>query len=288
MAQVQSLLKSIVPILFGTAIYAFGLHYFVISNELMEGGVTGIALLLNYIFGLKPSVSTLLLNVPLFFIGWRFLGRAPMLFTIVGTMAVSFFLWVMEVLISAGWLVPFKTEHDLFLVSAYAGVTLGTGLGIVFRYGGTTGGADIAARIANKWKGVSIGRTILMIDVVVIGLSVFFLPVEKILYTFVAVFIASKLIDVLIEGSYATQAFTIISNRSEEVAAVITKELDRGATIFPAFGAYSNQPKNVIYCVVSRIEMKRLKDLVHSIDPLAFLIITKVHDVVGEGFKPNG
>ncbi|MCZ8520509.1 MULTISPECIES: YitT family protein [Paenibacillus] len=288
MAHIQSIIKTIIPILFGTAIYAFGLHYFVIPNEIMEGGVTGIALLLKYIFGLQPSISTLLLNVPLFFVGWRFLGRTPMLYTMVGTLSVSFFLWIMEELIHTGWLVPFKTENDLFLVAAYTGVTLGTGLGIVFRYGGTTGGADILARIAHKWKGWSIGRTILMIDVVVIGLSVFFLPVEKILYTFVAVFIASKLIDVMIEGSYATQAFTIISNRSEEVAAVITRELDRGATIFPAFGAYSNQPKNVIYCVVSRTEMKRLKDLVHSIDPLAFLIITKVHDVVGEGFKPNG
>ncbi|WP_088833394.1 YitT family protein [Paenibacillus tyrfis] len=280
-------LKNIVPIILGTAIYAFGLHYFVISNELMEGGVTGVALLLSYIFGLPPSLTTLVLNIPLFYLGWRILGKASMGYTVLGTLSVSFFLWVMERLIQVGWLVPFRTEHDFFLATAYAGFTLGLGLGIVFRYGGTTGGSDILARVAHKLKGWSIGQVILIMDVVVIGASLFFLPKEKILYTFVAVFIASKMIDILIEGAYAAKSFMIITDHADAVSAAIAKELDRGATLFPAIGAYSKQPKNVVYCVVARSEMKRLKDLVRSIDPLAFLIITEVHDVVGEGFKPN-
>ncbi|CAG7611461.1 hypothetical protein PAESOLCIP111_01382 [Paenibacillus solanacearum] len=287
LSQLQTILRGALPIMLGTAIYAFGLHYFVISNELMEGGITGIALLLNYIFGFPPSVTTLLINIPLFVLGWRILGKSSMLYTVIGTLSLSFFLWVMEQLIRTGWLVPFRSEHDFFLATAYAGFTLGTGLGIVFRYGGTTGGSDIMARIAHKLKGWSIGRTILIMDAVVIGASLFFIPKEKILYTFVVVFIASKMIDIFIEGAYAARAFTIITSHADRVAAAITKELDRGATLFPAIGAYSGQHKNVVYCVVARSEMKRLKDLVRSVDPLAFLIITEVHDVVGEGFKPN-
>lgn len=287
LSPVYNQLRNIVPILLGTAIYAFGLHYFVISNKLMEGGITGIALLLNYIFGAPPSITTLLINCPLFYLGWRILGKGSMAYTIIGTLSLSFFLWIMEMLINRGWIVPFQTEQDFFLATAYAGFTLGTGLGIVFRYGGTTGGTDILARVVQKLNGWSVGRNILISDVLVIGSSIFFIPKEKVLYTIVAVFIASKMIDILIEGAYAARAFTVISGRAEAIAETINKHLDRGATLIPALGAYSKQQKDVVYCVVSRSEMKRLKDLIHSVDPRAFIIITEVHDVVGEGFKPK-
>lgn len=287
LSEASSHVKNIVPIMVGTAIYAFGLHYFVISNELMEGGLTGVALLINYIFGLPPSLTTLCMNIPLFYLGWRILGKSSMAYTILGTLSLSFFLWIMEMLIGNGWVVPFRTENDYFLVTAYAGFTLGLGLGIVFRFGGTTGGADILARITHKLTGWRMGQTILLMDAIVIGSSLFFLPKEKILYTFVAVFIASKMVDILIEGAYAARAFTIITEQAEPVAAAITASLDRGATLLPAIGAYSKQQKYIVYCVVARSEMKRLKDLVRSIDPLAFIIISEVHDVVGEGFKPE-
>ncbi|MDQ1909389.1 YitT family protein [Paenibacillus sp. GD4] len=283
----QSKIKNILPILLGSAIYAFGLHYFVISNELMEGGITGIALLLNYIFHLPPSATTLVMNVPLFILGWKILGRSSLLYTIVGTLAVSFFLWVMEVSIHKGWIVPFRTETDYFLATAYAGFTLGIGLGIVFRYGGTTGGSDIIARIGNKLMGWSMGQVILAFDALVIGASFFFIPKEKILYTFVAVFITTKMIDIIIEGAYAARAFSIITDHADRVAETIHKELGRGATLLPVIGAYSKQSKHLVYCVISRNEMKRLKDLIQSIDPRAFIIIDEVHDVVGEGFKPE-
>nr|WP_072327804.1 MULTISPECIES: YitT family protein [unclassified Paenibacillus] len=270
----------------GTAIYAFGLHYFVIANELMEGGITGVALLLHYIAGIPPSITTLVINIPLFVLGWRLLGKASIFYTICGTLLLAAFLWIMERLIGAGLIVPFRTESDTFLVSAYAGLTLGIGLGLVFRYGGTTGGSDIVARILHKKKGWSVGRLILATDAVVLGASLLFLPKEKIMYTLVVVFITAKIIDILIEGAYAARAFTVISDHTHRLAETITAELDRGVTLFPAVGAFSGQPKDVLYCVVALSEIKRLKDLIHAIDPRAFVIITEVHDVVGEGFKP--
>ena len=278
--------KFTIPIMLGSAIYAFGLHYFVISNELMEGGVTGIALLIHYAFYVQPSITTLLLNIPLFFIGWKWLGGTSMFLTIVGTVSLSFFLWVMEVLISHHIITPFHTTQDYFLATLYAGVTSGIGLGIVFRYGGTTGGADIIARLFNKFNSWSMGQIILSIDMVVIGLSLFYIPREKILYTLVMVFVASKVIDYISEGSYSAKAFTVVSNHADHIAAIITKELERGVTLFKAVGAYSKTDKEVIYCVVSRQELRRMINLIRSIDPDAFIVIHHAQDVIGEGFRP--
>jgi uncharacterized membrane-anchored protein YitT (DUF2179 family) len=278
-------LRNLLLIALGTAIYAFGLHYFVISNELMEGGLTGIALLLNYALDLPPSVTTLALNIPLFIIGWRVIGGTSMAYTIFGTVSLSFFLWVMEALIRAGWIVPFTTRQDYILATLYAGVTLGAGLGLVFRFGGTTGGSDIIARIGYKLRGWSMGQVILLIDVIVIGTSLFYIPKEKVLYTLVAVFITSRVIDYITEGGQSARAFMIVTDFAEPMADQITRELDRGVTLMPAKGAFSKMNKEIVYCVVSRSEMRRLKQIVRSVDPRAFIIIQEVHDVLGEGFK---
>jgi uncharacterized membrane-anchored protein YitT (DUF2179 family) len=281
----QASLLQIFPILLGTAIYAFGLHYFIIPNQLMEGGVTGIALLLNYSMNLAPSYTILILNIPLFFVGWKVFGPKGMVYTIIGTVGVSFFLWVMERLIEMGWMVPFKSDQDYFLATLYAGVTIGAGLGIVFRYGGTTGGIDIIARILHKTRGASMGQTILFFDAIVIGLSLFYIKKEQVLYTLVAVFIASRVIDFLSEGAYAAKAFTVVTDMAPFMSDIITKEMDRGVTLFTAKGAFSGSEKEVVYCVVYRHEVRKLKALVRQIDPKAFIVIHDVQDVLGEGFK---
>ncbi|CAM3395988.1 YitT family protein [Marinicrinis lubricantis] len=277
--------QQIFPILLGTAIYAFGLHFFVIPNELMEGGVTGISLLLKYALNIPPSYTTLIINVPLFYVGWKYVGKQPMYYTILGTLSLSFFLWVIEFLMHKGWVTPFRYEEDYLLAALYAGVTLGAGLGLVFRFGGTTGGSDIIARICNKKMGWSMGQVILFIDAIVIGTSAFYIPIEKIFYTLVVVFIAAKMIDFIQEGAYAAKAFTIISDKPVEISQRISDEMDRGMTFLSAKGGYSRMPKEVVYCVVSRQEVRRLKSIVRQVDPRAFMIISDVHDVLGEGFR---
>ncbi|WP_138492941.1 YitT family protein [Paenibacillus pinistramenti] len=284
-SKLSGFIKITMPILLGTAIYAFGLLYFIIPNKLTEGGVTGITVLLNYGFGISPSLTTLVLNIPLFLVGWKMLGGRQIIYTGVGIGSLTFFLWLFELLIDHGWIHPFKTQQDYILASLYAGVTLGAGLGIVFRYGGTTGGSDIIARILNRKFGWSMGQVILFTDVLIICLSLLFIPIEKVLYTLVAVFIASKVIDFIQEGAYAARAFMIITDHAEAIADLITKDMDRGVTLIPAIGAYSKQGKNVIYCVVSRQEIRRLSMIVKSVDPRAFMVINDVHDVQGEGFR---
>ncbi|RUT36059.1 YitT family protein [Paenibacillus zeisoli] len=279
--------KTILPILLGTAIYAFGLLYFIIPNKLMEGGVTGITILLKYAFSISPSLSTLILNIPLFLLGWKVLGSRQIVFTGIGIGSLTFFLWLFEQMIKKGWIVPFATEHDYILASLYAGVTLGAGLGLVFRFGGTTGGSDIIARICNRKYGWSMGQVILALDVLIIGISLLYIKKEQILYTLVAVFIASKVIDFIQEGAYSAKAFTIISDHAPEIADLITKDMDRGVTLIPAVGAYSKQAKHMAYCVVARQEIRRLTLIAKSVDPRAFIIINDVHDVHGEGFRED-
>lgn len=277
--------KTTAPILLGTAVYAFGLLYFIVPNQLMEGGVTGITILLNYAFNIPIFLTTLVLNLPLFLLGWKILGSNQIIYTGIGIGALTFFLWVFEALIDAGLLVPFTTEHDFILASLYAGVTLGAGLGIVFRYGGTTGGVDIVARILGRKFGWSMGQIILVVDIIIIGAALLYIPREKILYTLVTVFIASKIIDFIQEGAYAAKAFTIISDEAPQIAELITTEMERGVTLIPAIGAYSKQAKHMVYCIVARQEIRQMSQLVKSVDPRAFIIISDVHDVQGEGFR---
>jgi uncharacterized membrane-anchored protein YitT (DUF2179 family) len=279
------IVKNILPVTLGTAIYAFGLHYFVISNELMEGGVTGIALLINYSVHIPPSITTLALNIPLFLIGWKTLGRQSMLYTLWGTLSLSFFLWVMETAIRHAWIIPFTSNHDYLLAALYAGVTLGSGLGLVFRFGATTGGTDIIAQLGNRWRDWSVGQVILVFDAAVILVALFYLPQEKVLYSLISIFISTRMIDFITQGAYAAKAFTIITDKSQIITETITSEMNRGVTLFPARGAFSKETKEVIYCIVSRSEVRSLKLLIQRIDPLAFIIISDVNDVLGEGFR---
>jgi len=215
------------------------------------------------------------------------LGSRQIVYSGIGIGSLTFFLWLFEQLIRKGWIIPFQTEHDYILIALYAGVTLGAGLGLVFRFGGTTGGSDIIARICNRKYGWSMGQVILALDVIIIGASLLYIKKEQILYTLVAVFIASKVIDFIQEGAYSAKAFTIISDYAPDIADLITKDMDRGVTLIPAVGAYSKQAKHMAYCVVGRQEIRRLTQIAKSVDPRAFIIINDVHDVHGEGFKED-
>ncbi|RUS48199.1 YitT family protein [Cohnella sp. AR92] len=269
----------------GSALYAFGIEYFILPNTLMEGGVTGITVLLQYAFGFAPAITSLVLNIPLFIFGWRQLGRESMLYTIAGTVLLSCFLWIWSFAVEQSWIVPFVSDNDFMLVVLYAGVTLGVGLGLVFWSGGTTGGVDIIARIVHRWRGWSMGKIILAMDVIILGASLLVIPKDRVLYTLVSVFISSKVIDFIQEGAYAAKAFTILCSDPEKLASVITVQMERGVTLVPAVGAYSGQNRMMIYCVVSRFEIRKLKSLVRQHDRQAFIVINDVNDVLGEGFK---
>ncbi|MFF0826772.1 YitT family protein [Brevibacillus sp. NPDC003359] len=270
-------LDSIIAIIIGSAIMGFGINAFNIPNHLAEGGITGISILIKLLVpAVDQGIVFFVLNIPLFFLGWKILGRTSFFYTILGTVSLSVFLSLFDGVLP----LPMK---DRLLASLYAGVAVGVGLGIIFRYGGTTGGVDIIARLLQKYMGISMGRTLFFGDILVIGASLVYLNLESAMYTLVVVFIAARVIDFFQDGAYAGKALTIISNEADSIAKQIL-DLGRGVTLLAGKGAYSGDEKKVIYVVVSRNEVMRFKTIVQEIDPHAFVIVNDVHEVLGEGF----
>ncbi|MET1180907.1 YitT family protein [Peribacillus simplex] len=267
-------------ILIGSAIFAFGLVNFNMQNNLAEGGFTGITLLLYFLFTIDPSITNLVLNIPLFFVGWKLLGRISFFYTMFGVFSLSIFMSIFQ-----RYPLKMPLQNDMILASLFAGLFIGIGLGIIFRNGGTTGGVDIIARLVQKYVGWKIGKTIFLFDLAVIGLSwILYLDYKEALYTLLAVFVGAKVIDFMQEGAYSAKGATIMSNRNSEIAENIMKEMERGVTILKGQGSFSKQDLDVLYCVVSRNEIFRLKQAITSIDPHAFVTVSDVHDVIGEGF----
>lgn len=274
-------IKNVFFILIGTIIFSFGLVHFNMENNLAEGGFTGITLLLYFLFRIDPSYTNLILNIPLFFIGWKLLGRTSFIYTVIGTFSVSIFLWIFQRYSP----ISIPLNNDMTLAALFAGVFIGVGLGIIFRYGGTTGGVDIIARLVHKYVGWSMGKTMFIFDVFVITASlILYLSYREAMYTLVVVFIAAKVIDFMQEGAYAAKGATIISEKNTEIANAILETMDRGVTILKGQGSFTMQERNVLYCVVGKNEIVRLKNVITSVDPHAFVAVSDVRDVLGEGF----
>jgi uncharacterized membrane-anchored protein YitT (DUF2179 family) len=273
-------IKNILFILLGAAIMSFGLVNFNMQNKLAEGGFTGITLLFYFLLNWDPSYTNLLLNIPLFIIGWKLLGRNAFLYTILGTVGVSIFLWIFQ-----RYPIEMPLQSDLTLAALFAGVFTGIGLGVIFRYGGTTGGVDIIARLVQKYVGWNMGKTMFLFDACVITLSlVTYLNYKQAMYTLVAVFIGARVIDFMLEGAYTARGAMIISEKNDQIASKIMEDMDRGVTVLRGYGSYTKNEREVLYCVVAKNEIIRLKNVITTVDPHAFVSITIVHDVHGEGF----
>ncbi len=272
-------MKRILPyflILLGSFVYAVGLNAFIIGNGLAEGGFVGISLVLYYKFHVIVGLSFFVFNIPVLLLGWKFFGRHFIIKTVLGVVAVSAF----SVLTSHFG----QHVHDRLLAALYGGVLCGAGLGLIFRSGGTTGGTDILARIVGHFWGHSMGKVMFASDVLVISLVALVLGKEIAMYSLVALFVASRVIDFVIDGISSSRATMIISEHAPSIATRIHVELGRGTTFLQGYGGYTEKAKQVIYCVVNRNELIRLQALVHEEDPRAFLVSNDVHDVLGEGF----
>lgn len=273
-------LRNLLFILLGAAIYSFGIVHFNMQNNLAEGGFTGITLMLYFIFKWDPSYTNLILNVPLFILGWKLLGRSTLYYTIIGTLAVSIFLWIFQ-----RYQIQMPLKDDLTLASLFAGVSIGAGLGIIFRYGGTTGGVDIIARLVYKFIGWNMGKTMFLFDAGVIILSLLtYLNYKEAMYTLVVVFVGAKVIDFIQEGAYSARGAMIISELNNQIAEKIMEDMGRGVTVLHGHGSFTRNKREVLYCVVGKNEIVRLKNLITSVDPHAFVSVSVVHDVLGEGF----
>jgi uncharacterized membrane-anchored protein YitT (DUF2179 family) len=263
-------------IVIGALIYAVGLNAFLVANHLAEGGFVGISLLLLYKLRIPVGATFLVLNIPLIVISWRLFGHEFVAKTALGVLCVSLFS-----ALTARIQLP---THDPLLAALYAGVVTGFGLGLIFRSGATTGGSDIIARLVRHYRGVRMGRTLFAIDVVVITLVAVIIGRETAMYSLVALFVASRVVDFVIEGAGAAKSVMVVSDRHQDIAQAVHNELGRGTTLLVAKGGYTGREREVVYCVVSREEVNRLQRLVSDIDPRAFVVVGDVHEVLGEGF----
>lgn len=277
------MIKKIYPIftiLLGAAIYAFGLTYFVVPHHLFEGGATGITLITFYLFKIPVSLMNLLINIPLFILAWKIFGAKSLYSSLLGTLALS------------AWLAFFEhiplhidLQGDLLITALIAGILLGIGLGIIFNAGGTTDGTDILARILNKYTHISIGKLLFILDFCILMLILLiFKDLRLVSYTLLFDFIVSRVIDLIGEGGYAGKGFMIITKRPDQLAKAINDDLGRGVTFIFGQGYYSKENLKIIYCIVGRNEIVKTKEMIHRIDPQAFITITEAHEILGEGF----
>lgn len=273
-------IRNILAIIIGSALFAFSLNYLVMPNHLFEGGVTGLTLILYYLFNIQPWLMNILVNIPLFVIGWKLLGKKVLYLSILGTFSVTLWLAIFE-----KFPLAINLEHDLFLVSTFSGILMGIGLGLIFKAGGTTGGSDIIARIGHKYLLYSIGQIILAVDIIILTFIVLvFKDLRLVLYTLMMVAIATRVIDFISDGGYGSKGLMIISQKSQEIATAIDAEIERGVTFIKAEGFYSKTPVNMVYSVIYKSQLQETKELIHRIDPHAFITITDAHEVLGEGF----
>jgi uncharacterized membrane-anchored protein YitT (DUF2179 family) len=275
-------IKNISGIFVGAFLFSIGINYFAIPFHLGEGGFTGIALLVYYILDWSPGLLIFLLNLPLLLISYNILGKKLFIDTVIGISASYLMLEWTKKLAAIASLAPPKV--DLLLAALYTGVLVGVGLGIIFRVGATTGGTDIIARLVNKYVGWSMGRTLFLFDFGVILISSYFIGIEKAMYTLVAIFVSARVVDFVVEGLNASKAVTIISTLADELARTITAEIERGVTLLQGKGGYTGHTKEVLYVVVARNELPKLKQIVHELDPRAFIVVHDARDVHGEGF----
>lgn len=271
--------REYVVLLAGVLLMALGFDLFLVPHKIAAGGVGGIATITYHLFGLPVGAMMLVLNVPLFIWGFYRLGLPFGFRSLLGTVTLSLFIDVM-----APYL-PVPT-YDVLLASIFGGVLVGLGLGMVFRSKGTTGGTELAAAIVRSYVGINVGQLLFLIDaVVVVAAGLAFKSWELALYAMITIFITSWIVDVVQEGLSYTKAFFIITSRPDDIAKVVMDELSRGATLWSGTGAYTGAERPVLLTVVSRSEITRLKEIVHAIDPQAFVIVTEVREVIGEGFK---
>lgn len=265
----------------GCAIYGISLDMISVPNKLADGGLSGISLILRHFWGINMGLSTLILNIPLILLGYRFMGKRLLAYTIWGTVSLSFFLWFWR---SVPIIKQLDLEHDLFLSAISAGVLSGIGLGLVFRYNGTSGGTDIIARICQIKFGISSGKMLLFCDAVVLFASLSYLDIKHMMYTLLASFILSRAMDTVQQGAYSARGLLIISDKYEQIGQMIDLKLERGFTYFKALGGYKQDEKRVIYVVVAPREIPAIKQLIKQEDPNAFVSILEVYEALGEGF----
>lgn len=271
--------KRIVDFLFiiaGAFIFALAVNLFVIPNDLGEGGVTGLTIIAYYLFEWSPGLVNLILNSLLLVVGYKFLSKNTIIYTIIAVLFNSLFLHL-----TSDWRIA---SDEIIVNTIFGGLFAGVGIGLIIRVGGTTAGSTILASMTHKYLGWSISYGLLFFDLIVAFSSYFIIGAEKLMLTILMLYIGTKVMEFIIEGFNSKKAVTIISKNPDKIAQQVNEIMDRGVTVYSGHGYYSKEKKDILYIVISSPEVVRLKKIVKVADPDAFVAIHDVRDVFGEGF----
>ena len=268
-----------VLIIIGSALFAAGFQFFLYPNSIIVGGVSGIAMIINYLTDLPVGVMNIVLNIPLFIIAWRQFGTKFVIGSFVGMMLSSVFVDLMA-------LVSYSPTNDMLLACIIGGAIKGLGMGIIYYAGATTGGTDIIAKFVRlKYPYINFGTLILLTDaIIILAFAIIFHKVEGAMYAVITMFVVSRVIDLVLYGVDNSNVCYIISEKSEQLVNDITDSLHRGVTILEGEGAYSHQNKQVLLCVVKRTQVSDIRKIIKNVDENAFFIITDAKNVFGKGF----
>lgn len=270
-------IKKYLVLIIGSLIYSAGLEIFLVPNNIIDGGVVGISIMASYLTGIPFGVYMLVLNLPFLYLGYKQIGKTFAISTIISIIALSIFSEFLEP-------VPRITE-DYFLAAIFGGIIAGAGVGLVIRQGGSLDGTEITAIILDRKTSFSVGEVVMFFNLFILGAAGFVFGWDKAMYSLVAYFIISKMIDVVLKGLDESYAVMIVSDEYEEIADALMHRLGRGVTYLHGQGAYTGDDKQVLYCVVTRLEVVKLKEIALEKDEAAFVTINPVHDIVGGRFK---
>ena len=280
-ARLRRLCFKYLLIVLGSAVYAIGFQFFMFPNNIVSGGVTGIAMILNHFTRWPVGMTVLVLNIPLFVIAWRHFGMDYLVGSLVGTAISSV---CVDLFASTG----IVATTDPMLGSIIGGVIKGAGLGMIYYGGASTGGIDIVAKmLRQKYQQINFGTIVLLLDVVIVAAYAFVLhKYQSAMYSLIGMYVVSKVVDLVLYGIDNASLCYIVSEKSEELAKeIISGHVHRGVTILEGEGAYSHQTKHVIMCVIKRTQIGEMRRLVRQVDERAFFIVTDAKNVFGNGFE---
>ena len=265
--------KRVIAIFIGAVLMATGLEIFLVPNNVIDGGVTGISIMLSHISGLPLGLFIFILNLPFFYLGYKQIGKTFAISSVFGIIVLSIFT-------SLFYPIPAFTD-DILLAAIFGGIILGVGVGLVIRYGGALDGTEILAILINKKVPFSVGEIIMFFNLFILGAAGFVFTWDRAMYSILAYIIAFKTIDIVVLGLEQSKSAWIFSNKNKEIGDAILARLGRGVTYMNGEGAYSGDDTKVIFCVITRLEEAELKNIVDEIDTTAFLAIADIAEVRG-------
>jgi|SRR5690606_33724959 len=276
-SSVKNSVMEYVFVIVGAAVIAFGFNVFLFPNQVASGGVSGISTILHGIFGWNAGIVQYAFNIPLFIAGVLVLGKKFGIKSFIGTIALPFF-----VILTESW-DPWTLNP--LLGAIFGGIVVGLGIGLVFKGNASTGGTDLLAQIITKYTGLTLGTSVLFIDGLIAVSAAIVFDLEKGLYALIGLYVTTKTIDIVQLGFSQSKMVYIITQKETDVRDAIYKEINRGITRLPAFGGYTGEERPVLMVVVYQTEFTRLKQVLKTVDPQAFVIVSDAYEVLGEGFK---